>query len=112
MGLASVFVQGQFRSVLPMIFMVVCYTLTTPVGVAIGIGVRFQYNDNAYGTIISQGVLDGISAGILIFDGIANIIVPHFNKESYLDSSNAKMAAEYALFCTGAGVMSYIGRYA
>ena len=37
------------------------YPITTPMGVATGIGIRSVFNANAQGAIVAQGVFDGLS---------------------------------------------------
>jgi zinc transporter 1/2/3 len=45
------------------------YSICTPVGVAIGLGVRESYNGNGAKASIISGVLDATSAGILLYTG-------------------------------------------
>lgn len=47
----------------------VFYSICTPVGVAIGLGVRESYNGNGAKASIISGVLDATSAGILLYTG-------------------------------------------
>ena len=48
--------------------------LITPVGIAIGIGVHAGYNPNSGSALLSIGILDSISAGILIYAGIIEML--------------------------------------
>jgi hypothetical protein len=48
--------------------------LITPIGVAIGMGVHSAYNPNSGAALLSIGVLDSISAGILIYTGIVEML--------------------------------------
>jgi len=48
--------------------------LITPIGVAIGIGVHSAYNPNSGAALLSIGVLDSISAGILIYAGLVEML--------------------------------------
>ena len=47
------------------------YSICTPVGVAIGLGVRESYNGNGAKASIISGVLDATSAGILLYTGMS-----------------------------------------
>lgn len=49
------------------------YGLTTPIGIAVGLGVRSTYNPNTARASIVSGVLDSISAGILIYTGLVEV---------------------------------------
>ena len=42
------------------------YGIRTPVGIAIGLGVRTTYNPNSATASIVSGVLDSLSAGVLV----------------------------------------------
>lgn len=52
----------------------VLYGLTTPIGIAAGLGVRTTYNPNSTTASIVSGVLDSFSAGILVYTGLVEVI--------------------------------------
>src|SRR5438067_1146701 len=47
--------------------MSLAYGTTTPLGIAIGLGVRETYDPSSATALIVQGVLDSISAGVLLY---------------------------------------------
>lgn len=49
------------------------FTLITPIGMAIGIGVLNSFNGNDPSTVIAFGTLDALSAGILIWVGLVGM---------------------------------------
>ena len=49
------------------------YGLTTPLGIAIGLGVRSTYNPDSMKASIVSGVLDSLSSGILIYTGLVEV---------------------------------------
>ena len=49
------------------------YGLTTPVGIAAGLGVRSTYNPGSATASIVSGVLDSLSSGILIYTGLVEV---------------------------------------
>lgn len=51
----------------------ILYGLTTPVGIATGLGVRTTYNPGSTTASIVSGVMDSISAGILIYTGLVEV---------------------------------------
>jgi zinc transporter 1/2/3 len=55
----------------------VFYSICTPVGVAIGLGVRESYNGNGAKASIISGVLDATSAGILLYTGTLFLFRPN-----------------------------------
>jgi zinc transporter 1/2/3 len=52
------------------LLMVLAFSLVTPIGMAIGIGVLHRFNGNDPSTLIALGTLDAFSAGILIWVGL------------------------------------------
>ena len=51
----------------------VLYGLTTPIGIAAGLGVRSTYNPGTATASIVSGVLDSLSAGILLYTGLVEV---------------------------------------
>lgn len=51
----------------------VLYGITTPIGIAVGLGVRTTYNPGTATASIVSGVLDSLSAGILIYTGLVEV---------------------------------------
>jgi zinc transporter 1/2/3 len=49
------------------------YGLATPVGIAAGLGVRSTYNPGSATASIVSGVMDALSAGILIYTGLVEV---------------------------------------
>jgi len=54
----------------------IVYGLTTPIGIAIGLGVRTTYNPGSATASIVSGVMDSLSAGILIYTGLVEVSKP------------------------------------
>lgn len=89
------------------------YSVTTPIGVAIGIGVHAIYKENALETLLIQGIMDAISAGILIYDAMVNLMtveITHSSRYAAL-SLNQKIGIMLSLWA-GAGIMAVIGLWA
>jgi zinc transporter 1/2/3 len=89
------------------------FGITTPIGIAIGLGVRTSYNPGTATASIVSGTLDSLSSGILIYTGLVELLAHEFlfNKEM-MDGSNKKLA--YALTCMllGCGLMALLGKWA
>ncbi|GJE93307.1 ZIP zinc/iron transport family protein [Phanerochaete sordida] len=89
------------------------FGITTPIGIAIGLGVRASYNPESATASIVSGVLDAFSSGILIYTGLVELLAHEFlfNKEM-INGSNGKLL--YALGCMMAGcaLMAVLGRWA
>lgn len=51
------------------------YGLTTPIGIAVGLGVRTTYNPDSTTASIVSGTLDSLSSGILIYTGLVEVSI-------------------------------------
>jgi zinc transporter 1/2/3 len=51
----------------------IVYGITTPVGIAAGLGVRTLYNPDSATASTVSGILDSLSAGILIYTGLVEV---------------------------------------
>lgn len=89
------------------------YSLSTPVGVAIGIGIRETYNGNDQSTLFVQGVFDSVSGGILLYVGLAQFVTHHFTHNAWLHKQPRiiKLLSFLSLYC-GSAVMVVIGKWA
>lgn len=54
------------------------YGLSTPIAIGIGLGVRKTYPPESQTTLIVNGVFDSISAGILIYTGLVELMAHEF----------------------------------
>ncbi|KAF7712792.1 Uncharacterized protein PECH_002626 [Penicillium ucsense] len=54
------------------------YGLTTPIAIAVGLGVRTTYNPDSFTAMVVAGVLDAVSAGILIYTGLVELLARDF----------------------------------
>ncbi|KAJ7227835.1 ZIP-like iron-zinc transporter [Mycena haematopus] len=91
----------------------IIYGLSTPVGIAVGLGLRSSYNPGSATASIVSGVLDSLSAGILIYTGLVELLAHEFlfNKEM-MNSSNGKLAYALGTMLLGCGVMALLGKWA
>ena len=64
LGSACVLAGLRTRTTL---LLAVLFSLTTPVGIAAGIGVRRSLDSNAATLLLTTGILESLSAGTLIF---------------------------------------------
>ncbi|KAK0446900.1 ZIP zinc transporter-domain-containing protein [Armillaria borealis] len=89
------------------------YGLTTPIGIAAGLGVRTTYNPGSTTASIVSGTLDAFSSGILIYTGLVELLAHEFlfNKEM-MTSSNGKLAYAIGCMLAGCGIMALLGRWA
>ncbi|KAG0360981.1 high-affinity Zn(2+) transporter zrt1 [Mortierella sp. AD032] len=89
------------------------FSLTTPTGVAIGIGISSSYSANSKSSLLVEGIFDSISTGILLYMGYVNLLAIEFNLNGEIrrESKKVKSLCFLALWA-GAAVMGIIGRFA
>jgi zinc transporter 1/2/3 len=80
-GTASIYAGMQTRS---FALLGVIFALTTPVGIAIGIGVRYSFNENNPSALLTQGILDAICGGMLIFLALGDHVNAMKNQAHWL----------------------------
>ncbi|KAF8444967.1 ZIP-like iron-zinc transporter [Boletus edulis BED1] len=89
------------------------YSISTPVGIIAGLGIRSTYNPNSTTASIVSGVLDSLSAGILLYTGLVELMAHEFLFSNEMNkASNGKLA--YALCCMlfGTALMALLGKWA
>lgn len=88
------------------------YGLTTPISIAIGLGLTTTYQPNSKTSLIFQGVLNAISAGILIYSSLVELLARDFLFDPDRTKSRARLV--YMVSCTllGACIMCLIGKWA
>lgn len=88
------------------------YGLTTPISIAIGLGVRTTYVPGSKVSLIIQGVLNAVSAGILIYSGLVELLARDFLFDPCRTKRRSRLL--FMVVCTllGAGIMALIGKWA
>ncbi len=88
------------------------YGLTTPIAIAIGLGLRTTYNSGSYTANVVSGVLDSMSAGILIYTGLVELLARDFLFNPLRTRNNRQLAFMMASVFLGAGLMALLGKWA
>ncbi|VVT56558.1 uncharacterized protein SAPINGB_P005150 [Magnusiomyces paraingens] len=91
----------------------IAYGFTTPIAIAIGLGVRESYPPGSSRALITNGIFDAISAGILLYVGLVELVGNEFMHNDEVRKGSTKMVI-FAYFCmmAGAGLMALLGRWA
>ncbi|XP_031497178.1 zinc transporter 8-like [Nymphaea colorata] len=110
MGLGGCIVQAKFKSKATAI-MALFFSLTTPVGIAIGIGISSTYNENSPTALIVEGVFNSASSGILIYMALVDLLAADFMAPRMLNSGKLQVLANVSLLL-GAGLMSLLAKWA
>lgn len=88
------------------------YGLTTPLAIAIGLGVRTTYNAGSFTANVVSGVLDSTSAGILIYTGLVELLARDFLFNPELTRDSRRLTFMVVCVFLGCGLMALLGKWA
>ncbi|MED6213048.1 hypothetical protein PIB30_089497 [Stylosanthes scabra] len=111
MGLGGCISQAKFKR-RAVVTMALFFTLTTPVGIAIGIGITKAYKENSPRALIVEGVLNAASSGILIYMSLVDLLAPDFINSRLQHSGRLLQFGAYASLLLGAASMSVLAKWA
>lgn len=112
-ALSQVLIEAQFDTIWPVIWAVAFYSVTTPVGIAIGIGTRQVLNEGSVASAITMGILDSISGGILIYIGLMTLMANWILNNKFLVKAHwSGPVAAFGGLCIGLAIMAFIGIWA
>jgi zinc transporter 1/2/3 len=111
-GLGSVLTRSSFSKA-KSIAMILFYSLTTPVGTAVGIAIASSYNANSITALAVQGVFDCVAAGLLLYIALIQMIAEDFTR---MDGDKPKSllfrCVLYLAMSTGSGCMAMLAIWA
>jgi zinc transporter 1/2/3 len=89
------------------------YAISTPIAIAIGLGVRTTFAPESATTLIVNGIFDSISAGILIYTGLVELMAHEFMFSPYMQKGPvSRTLYAFGLMLLGAGLMALLGYWA
>ncbi|KAH9898974.1 ZIP zinc/iron transport family [Xylariomycetidae sp. FL2044] len=115
LGLGSRLATAEWpksKSYMPYV-LAVAFALSTPVATAIGLGVRQSLKPGSPQTMIVNGIFDSISAGILIYTGLVELLAHEFMFNEHMRKAGLKVQL-FALACValGCGLMAVLAVWA
>lgn len=88
------------------------FAITTPIGMAIGIGVLNHFNGNDPSTVIAIGTLDAFSAGVLLWVALIEMLAHDWLSGPLMDASWMKIVFALGGLVAGMILMSFLGKWA
>ncbi|XP_061951976.1 zinc transporter 4, chloroplastic-like [Populus nigra] len=102
--------QAQFKT-LSTTIMACFFAITTPAGIGIGTAISSFYNPNSPRALAAEGILDSLSAGILVYMALVDLIAADFLSKRM--SCNFRLqVVSYCMLFLGAGLMSSLAVWA
>ncbi|KAF3584047.1 hypothetical protein F2Q69_00025904 [Brassica cretica] len=110
LGLGGCIAQGKFNC-MSITIMSIFFSVTTPIGIAVGMGIANSYNESSQTALIVQGVLNAASAGILIYMSLVDFLAADFMHPKMQSNTRLRIMAHISLLI-GAGIMSLLAKWA
>jgi solute carrier family 39 (zinc transporter), member 1/2/3 len=88
------------------------YGLTTPVALAVGLGLATQYEGGSFTAQVVSGVLDSISAGILLYTGLVELLARDFLFNPERSRDKGRVIFMLACLFMGVIIMALLGKWA
>ncbi|KLT39266.1 Zinc/iron permease [Cutaneotrichosporon oleaginosum] len=86
------------------------FMIVTPIGIAIGIGVRKSFSANGTAALISIGVLDSTSAGILLYTSF-KLLAADYVDGPLKNANKKRLFASFFCLFLGILAMTILGRW-
>uniref|UniRef100_A0A0E0LIQ3 Zinc transporter n=1 Tax=Oryza punctata TaxID=4537 RepID=A0A0E0LIQ3_ORYPU len=110
MGLGGCIVQAKFK-VRSIVTMIIFFCLTTPVGIAVGVGISSVYNESSPTALVVEGILNSVAAGILIYMALVDLLAEDFMNPRVQSRGKLQLGINLAMLA-GAGLMSMLAKWA
>lgn len=102
--------QAKFKS-RAIATMVLFFSLTTPIGIGVGMGISNIYNESSPTALIVEGVFNSASAGILIYMALVDLLAADFMNPRMQGNLRIQLGANISLLL-GSGCMSLLAKWA
>ncbi|KAM0888207.1 hypothetical protein ACQ4PT_028538 [Festuca glaucescens] len=109
-GLGGCIVQAKLR-LKSVVAMALIFSLTTPVGIGVGIAISSVYEETSPTALVVQGLLEAAAAGILIYMALVDILAEDFTKPRVQSRARLQLGLNVSLLL-GAGLMSLLAIWA
>ncbi|KAI3787013.1 hypothetical protein L1987_41165 [Smallanthus sonchifolius] len=109
-GLGGCILQANYEKKMKAM-MVFFFSVTTPFGIALGIGLSNVYQENSPTALVVVGVLNAVSAGLLNYMALVDLLASDFMGEKLQDNMKLQTIS-YLAVILGAGGMSVMAIWA
>ncbi|KAI4314029.1 hypothetical protein L6164_026972 [Bauhinia variegata] len=110
MGLGGSILQAEYGLRMKTI-MVFFFSTTTPFGIVLGIGLSKVYSDTSPSSLIVEGILNAVSAGLLNYMALVDLLAAEFMGPK-LQGNLKLQSLSYIAVLLGAGGMALMAKWA
>ncbi|KAG9408737.1 high-affinity Zn(2+) transporter zrt1 [Aphanomyces cochlioides] len=102
---------SAFSTVRSSILTAIVFSLSTPIGIAIGIGVNSSYSETSVTSLWVRGTLDAVAGGVLIYTSIVELLTYLYTiNPEFHAKSNGLRWLNYLFLWLGAAAMAIVGK--
>lgn len=96
------------------VYMCLMFAVTTPMGIVLGMVVFYAtgYDDSSPNALILEGILGSLSAGVLIYMALVDLIALDFFHNKLMESNFRLKKASYVVLVLGSASMSVLALWA
>ncbi|KAK6931953.1 Zinc/iron permease [Dillenia turbinata] len=110
MGLGGSILQAEYK-LMKRLVMAFFFSATTPFGIALGIALSKTYRENSPNALITVGLLNASSAGLLIYMALVDLLAVDFMGPKLQNNFKLLIKCTFAVLL-GAGGMSILAKWA
>ncbi|XP_022847713.1 fe(2+) transport protein 1-like [Olea europaea var. sylvestris] len=110
MGLGGCILQAEYK-LMKKAIMAFFFSVTTPFGIALGLALSTTYKENSPRALITVGLLNASSAGLLVYMALVDLLASDFMGKK-LQGSIKLQIKSYVAVLLGAGGMSLMAKWA
>jgi len=88
------------------------FSVTTPIGVAVGIGISVVTSEPTVGSIVTQGAFEAIAAGLLLYSALVSITAEEFATTEFHRLRIRRRVLAFIAFYLGVAAMALLGFWA
>lgn len=86
------------------------YGITTPIGQAIGLAVHTLYDPESQFGLLTVGIVNAISSGLLLYAGLVQLLAEDFlSDQSYIDLQGRRRLEASGAVVAGSMLMAFVG---
>eukprot|EP00128_Syssomonas_multiformis_P002379 Colp12_sorted_trinity150504_noHs@6901 len=112
-ALGASILHAGFSTFSKCLTMALGYAMSTSLGVVIGIGVHETFDENSTQSLLTEGIFESVSAGVLIYTGLVELLAQQFtHSKHFRGQARSTQILGFASLYLGAAVMGFLGRYA
>jgi len=104
-----IYIKAGYKS-LKKVVMAFFFSVTTPFGIALGIRLANTYRENSPTALIAVGLLNALSAGLLIYMALVDLLAADFMGPKLQGNIRLQIKSYVAVFL-GAGGMSLMAKW-